>query len=213
MKPKRIDIDPVAVDPDGLAKAQAVVAAGALSLDGDLISGGAYSGDYARQLGVLSAADDSLITFTIVGTDSDGKALTEVVTGSAGAPGTAETTGYFLTVASVTASAAAAGNVSVGTVDEISSQVFPIDFASGTPCTIGVDATGVVNFTVQETFDNFQRETNCQSVQWFNISGLTEIANTDTLKTATAGATGIRLLINSYTTGAELQIYISHPVR
>ena len=66
---------------------------------------------------ILSAADDTTVTFTMVGTDANGDALTEVVTGVNAA--TASSTGYFNTVDSITTSGSTTGNVSAGVLGAI----------------------------------------------------------------------------------------------
>ena len=134
MKPKKFDFDPDDTDADGLKTIAAIAGAGALTMNGALVSGGVATMDYARQIAILSAGDDSGDTMTIVGTDADGLALTEVVT-MANA-GTAESTGYFKTVTSLTASGASAGNVTIGVADEFVSPTIPIDARSDSPCTI-----------------------------------------------------------------------------
>jgi len=201
-------IDPVNVDADGIAEAQAVAGAGALTLDGALVSGGVYSGDYARQIGILSAGDDSLITFTVTGTDADKRAITEAVTGSSGAPGTAESTLYFLTVTSVVASGAASGNVSVGTVDEFVTNTIPLDKYNHDPASVSMEnITGTINFSLDETFTDFQRE---NIIEFFPAN---ETAfNESTVAThgdISNHATGIRLRVNSYSSGADLQLVIN----
>ena len=108
-----------ATDPNGLSTAASISGAAALTLTGTLTSGGSYTaGDNIGQLiTILSAGDDSGITFTIVGTDANGDALTEVVTGANA--GTASSSGYFNTVDSITTSASSAGNVSAGVLGAI----------------------------------------------------------------------------------------------
>jgi len=215
MRNKRFDFDFDNVDADGLAQAQARGAAGALTLNGALISGGAYASadGLAHQIGILSAADDHTITFTITGTDADGKAQVETVTGAAGAPGTTETTKYFKTVTSITASGAAAGNVSAGTVDEIATPTIPLDRISNNPATVFCDVTGTANFSVQECFDLIQDSpTAVQSAQWVvhaSFSGSTG----DVYGAVSLGASAIRLIVNSYTDTAEIQMYVAQPKR
>ena len=108
-----------ALDADGISVAATIGSATTLTLGGTLTSGGSYtSGDNIGQLvTILSAGDDSGITFTIVGTDANGDALTEVVTGANA--GTASSSGYFNTVDSITTSASSAGNVSAGVLGAI----------------------------------------------------------------------------------------------
>ena len=113
-----------ATDDNGLSVAATIGSATTLTLGGALTSGGSYtSGDNIGQLiTILSAGDDSGITFTIVGTDAVGDAQTEVVTGADTA--TATSSGYFNTVASITTSAASAGDVSAGVTGTGTGTIF-----------------------------------------------------------------------------------------
>ena len=108
-----------ATDPNGLSTAASISGAAALTLNGALIADSKYTtGDNIGQvITILSAGDDSGITFTIVGTDANGDALTEIVTGANA--GTASSSGYFNTVDSITTSASSAGNVSAGVLGAI----------------------------------------------------------------------------------------------
>ena len=116
------DVD--ALDADGISTATSISGAAALTLTGTLTSGGSYTaGDNIGQLvTILSAGDDSGITFTVVGTDAVGDAQTEVVTGANA--GTATSSGYFNTVTSITTSASSAGNVSAGVTGTGTGTVF-----------------------------------------------------------------------------------------
>ena len=113
-----------ALDADGISVAATIGSATTLTLGGTLTSGGSYtSGDNIGQLvTITSAGDDSGITFTVVGTDAVGDALTEVVTGADAS--TATSSGYFNTVTSITTSAATAGNVSAGVTATGTGTVF-----------------------------------------------------------------------------------------
>lgn len=96
---------PLALSAAGLRAAAAVAGAGALALIQNFL-------DVPRALTILSAGNDSGITFTVRGFDVYGFPLTEVITGANA--GTAAGKKAFFSGISVTASAAAAGNVSVG---------------------------------------------------------------------------------------------------
>ena len=117
-------ITTTALDADGLSTAAAVGNNAALTLGGALTSGGAYTADTgtARQITLLSAGNDSGITFTVVGTDVNGDALSETVTGAD--TGTATSTGYFATISSITAVGNPAGNMSAGINSEVAGIVF-----------------------------------------------------------------------------------------
>ena len=113
-----------ALDADGISVAATIGSATTLTLGGTLTSGGSNtSGDNIGQLvTILSAADDSGITFTVVGTNAVGDAQTEVVTGAD--TSTATSSGYFNTVTSITTSASSAGNVSAGVTGTGTGTVF-----------------------------------------------------------------------------------------
>ena len=117
-------ITTTALDADGLSTAAAVGNNAALTLGGALTSGGSYTADTgtARQITLLSAGDDSSKTFTVVGTDVNGDALSETVTGANA--GTATSTEYFAPVTSITAVGNPAGNMSAGTSTNVAGVVF-----------------------------------------------------------------------------------------
>ena len=109
-------------DPNGLSEAAAVANNAALVLGGALASGGAVTFDQPRNITILSAADDSGISFTVVGTDETATAVTESITGAD--TGTATGTTHFATVASITAVGDPAGNVSAGSGTSIVAPMF-----------------------------------------------------------------------------------------
>lgn len=211
MRPKEFDFDPINVDPDGLVETITPVGAGAITLDGALTSGGAATLDYARRLNITSDGVDSGVTFTVTGTDQDLKTLVEVITGPSTA--TVESTGYFKTVSSIVISGAGTGNITIGTVDEISSQTIPIDYTSDTAAAISVDVSGTIDFTVQETYSNVQETLLAsQSARWLDLTALAD-KTVDTNSTATKGAVALRLVVNSYSSGAEIQMNLVQPGR
>ena len=166
----------------------------------------------AHQVSILNdtANDHSGKTVTLVGTDPDGDALTEIVTGP-GVSATVESTGYFKTLTSATPSATiGADTFDIGWVDEVSTQTIPLDRRSDVAAAINVDVTGTIDFTVQQTFDDVQvnGQSAIQSVQWLAISALSA-KTADTTSTASVGATAIRLIVNSYSSGAELQMNVN----
>ena len=117
-------ITTTALDADGLSTAAAVGNNAALTLGGALTSGGSYTADTgtARQITLLSAGNDSDKSFTVVGTDVNGDALSETVTGANA--GTATSTGYFATISSITAVGNPAGNMSAGINSEVAGVIF-----------------------------------------------------------------------------------------
>ena len=71
-----------------------------------------------------SGSGDGSKTITIVGTDVNGDALTEVITLPGSATTTAGTTAFFLTITSATVSAQPAANVSLGMTADVAGGVF-----------------------------------------------------------------------------------------
>jgi hypothetical protein len=156
-----------------------------------------------------SATDHSGKTVTLVGTDPNGAALTEIVT-APGTSATVESTGYFRTLTSATPSATiGADTFDIGWVDEVATATYPLDWRSPYAANVSVDVTGTIDFTVQQTFVNVLAG---ETPVWVNITALAS-KTADTTSTAAVGATAIRTLVNSYSSAAELQVYISQATR
>jgi len=208
MRPKEFDFDPVDEDADGIAESQTTAGADDLTLDGVLVSGGIATLDHARRLAIASGGDDSPNDFTVTGTDADGRALVEVVTGPNAT--TVETVGYFKTVTSVAIDGATVGSVTVGTTDELASQTIPIDRIATTACAIAVDVTDTIDYTVQQTLEDVQQAgfKPQQDAAWHDISALAD-KTADLVGAAAVHATAIRLVTNSFSSGAELQMHVS----
>ena len=162
----------------------------------------------AHQLSITSAANISALTLTVVGTDVNGAALSEAITGPNAT--TVESVNYFKTITSITASATLGANtMDIGWVDEVTSITYPIDWRSPYACNLAVDVTGTINFTAQQTFVNVLAG---ETAIWSDITALAS-KTADTVSTAAVGATAIRIIINSYSSGAELQLYTSQSTR
>jgi len=205
MSTKVIDVDLDALDRDGIAQAQNITASTAMTLNGAL----GTSLDYARIIGIYSGADVSGANFTIVGTNSNGESITESsIVGPNNA--TVVSTKKFKTIVSVTPDATVAQNVEVGNVAttlSAESSVHPINFKSDTAATYYVDVTGTINYTLQECFMNPFSNT-VDNLTWVSLSALTA-KTADTVAAGTARATAVKILINSYSSGAELQVHIN----
>lgn len=142
---------------NGIAQSQSLGAAGNLTLNGSLVSGGVAtldSGGAARRVLITSAADDSGMTWTLTGTDRNGVAQSEVFAGGAGVA--VYSAFDYLTVTRVRGSAATAGAVTAGTNGVGSTQWFQRDWVNIS--VLGVLAyvgTGkVVTYNVEGTMDD-----------------------------------------------------------
>src|SRR5688500_12081268 len=94
-----ITVQLAAADADGICKTQTPLAAGNLTINGDLASGGVATiatANTARQVIITSAGNDSGRTFTIYGTDAAGNTFSEALTGASG--GAATSVAHFRTV-------------------------------------------------------------------------------------------------------------------
>lgn len=150
-----------------------------------------------------SANNHSGKTVTLIGTGPEGNALTEVVTGPAGSA-TVESAGYFKTLTSATPSATiGADTFDIGWVDEVATPWFQLDHGTMTAAVISVTVNGTISFTVQETYNDVQRST-------IIGNNVTALATKTAYTTAQVGlhATGVRLLVNSYSSGADLTMSI-----
>lgn len=106
-----------------IAAAQGASAAGNLTLNGSLVSGGVATLDMPRNVQVVStSANDTTLTSTITGTDAYGITLVETITytGTTAAQGLKA----FKTVTNVAVSASTAGTVSAGPGDVFGSPYY-----------------------------------------------------------------------------------------
>lgn len=170
-------------DADGIAQSQTPGAAGNLTINGALASGGVAtltSAGMARQVLVTTVSNESGKTLTIYGTNATGNAISETIAGPNATTGV--TVMYYRTVTRVAVSAAFTGAVTVGTNGVGSSRIVAPD-AFQNPFNIGIGcvASGTVNYTVEHTFsDVMAMDFTSASTTWFPNSGLTgETANAD----------------------------------
>lgn len=115
-------VEAAAADTDGISTAAAVGNNANLVLGGALTSGGAVTFDEPRNITILSAGDDSSKSFTVTGTDEQGDAVTESITGANA--GTATGSTFFTTISQIAAVGNPAGNVSAGSGVSIAAPIF-----------------------------------------------------------------------------------------
>lgn len=204
---KQIDMDLDNVDVDGVAASQSPDEDAALLLNGAL----GTTLDFARQLIVTTGGNTTGTTLTIHGTDENGVSISEAV---ADVNTTAETTKYFKTVTLAQLSGAdPATTYTLGTVDEAVTKTFPLEYRNQRAATVAIIVTGTINFTVQETFDDlFSTNNSLDSLAWFDVTALAA-KTANTRSPLTVGATGMRVVVNSYTDGAALRILVSQGER
>ncbi len=185
-------------------------------MDGDLLSGGTFTSlDGLGRIIVIVDSDtdtQSDVTFTIVGTNADDHAISDVVTGPASAA-TVASAKYFKTVSSVTPSAAQGGTEKVdigtrGTTLAAVSKSYPLNSRDSVAPMVSVNVTGTLNFTVQQTYSNLLTATDASGgIVWEDVTALAS-KTADTTAQLGIGCRGMRIVINTYSTGAELQAIV-----
>lgn len=197
------------LDADGVCASQAVAGPAYATLNGALISGGVLEMDMAQKVTVATTANLAAITWTIAGTDADGKDLSEDIVGANNE--TKTTTAYFKTVTSVYVSAdTATDEFTVGITSAAISKTIPVSNQWGnTEIGIQIDVTGTINYTLQQTMqDVLAADSQPTTLTW---------QNHDTLIAQTADQNGnyvipiaaIRLKVDSATT-ASVQFTVLH---
>lgn len=163
-----------------------------------------------------SANSKAGITFTLTGTDADGRPQTEAVTGPAGSA-TVESTKYFLTLDTIAVSGTlGADTIDAGWVDEVASPTYVLDWRRNVPSNYFLDVTGTCNvdveFTVCDTTDT-ARYADQNAYKWLEVSTSlqAETADSTAFVSIAAGYTAFRVVFNSYSSGAEAQVYMTQP--
>lgn len=199
MRPVTVTVGPLtAASANNIALSQTPAGAGALTLNGSLVTGGVAVLDHPRR--VLITTADTTHTFTITGLSPTGTALSEsfLVTGGA----TASQLDYA-SVTSVTISGAATGAVTVGTNGVASTAWVRLDNYAPSAVAIQCTASGTVNYTIQQTLDDPNSPTNPvipSAVTWVATSDTAGVGATGTIQSNYAYApTFARVLLNSGT--------------
>ena len=177
MRPVRNYTLPRAADADGIATSQTPGAAGDLTLDGALVSGGeavirqtgkdSSGRPYSRhgQLATItSAGDDSGRTFTVYGTDAEGNTRTEEITGANA--GAATGVVYWSSVTRIAVDAATAGAVTAGIAVTGAFGIVPVDHYIGDGIALAVIISDTMTYTVENTQDNIWAQTYRDGWQW-----------------------------------------------
>lgn len=154
MRPKinTIACAPTAVDADGVCASQSP-GAGAITLNGALVTDGVATFGAAQKVRLTSGGNDSGLTFVFTGTDANGRPQTESVAGTVSS--NSDTTKYFKTVTAITKDGATAGTIVVGnliasvspSLELLRDQPNPAQYGIG--CVIG----GTVTYGLEQTYD------------------------------------------------------------
>lgn len=188
-----------AASANNIATTQTLVAAGNLTLNGSTVTSGVATLDKARRVLITSTNDDHLVNWTVTGTGDNGAVFSETLAGSNGS--TSQTVHDFKTITRISADAALAGNVTVGTSSVGSTQPWVVD-AWANPAEFGyvISVSGTVTYTIQSAVDDLspQWDINNNSPTWVTaIDGSAGTALSGSL--ADKPCTMLRLTVNSGT--------------
>ena len=203
MRPTSKTYTIIAADADGICQSQTPLAAGALTINGALSSGGTVTLDTAQHVSVDCAGADSGRTFTVTGTDWLGAALTEDIAGAA--TGQTKGTKNFKTITSVTVDAATAGAITIGILGELETPWIPLDhYVNPFQYTYSVNI-GTATFTVEGTLSDIQDSSVTPVTFTVEASGSSDVTSN---KTAICRA--IRCKVTAYTSG-NLEFLVMQP--
>ncbi len=174
-KPFTLNLAPTAVDADGVCASQSP-GAGAILINGALASGGVATFGAAQLVRLTSGGNDSGITFTFVGTDADGNVQRETVAGTSAS--NSDTTKFFKTVTSITASAAVATTIIVGNlITSVSPTFWPDNSINSHNLGISMQlVSGTATFALNQTYEDFK--TYPVDTLWFAHATLTGLSAT-----------------------------------
>lgn len=191
MRPITVNCGPYAApNATNIRTATSIAAAGAVTLNGSLVSDGVATLDQPRRVLFTSSGNDSGITFTVTGTDWNNQVQSETLAGANAT--TTYTNTDFKTVTSITSSGASAGTVSIGTNGVASSRPVFLDSWAGDTTLVMTDTnllTGIT-YTIQLSQDNpndtqLYPNDSTYNVTWASVNWLN--SSTAALVAATSG--------------------------
>lgn len=143
-------VAPTNLDADGISLSQSPVGAVNFTLNGAAVSGGVATMGAAQKITVTSAGADTGRTFTITGTDANGEAQTEGLTGASGAAATSAK--FYKTVTSIATDATTAGAITAGFTAVSVSPSFDATKLVNT-LTLGCNVTGTITYGAEYSID------------------------------------------------------------
>jgi hypothetical protein len=207
MRPIIASVGPLAAaSANNISLSQTPAGAGALTLNGSLISGGVATLDNPRR--VLITTADTTHAFTVTGATPTGAAISEVV--GPIATGTAYTAQDFKTVTSVTINGGATAAVTVGTNGVASTPWVRLDEWANPHTSIQCNVAGTVNYTVQFSNDDPNDPTNPvipSAMAWINTNDPNGVAAVASILTNLLFTSRyVRTLLNSGTGSVAMTV-------
>lgn len=200
MQPRTVALGPLATASATNIRTASAGTAGALTLNGSLVSGGVATLDVPRRILITNAADETGKTIVLTGTNWQGNTISETVT--LGGIGSSASVLDYKTLTSAVLSNNSVGNLSIGTNGVAGSPWVRLDEWALPYVGIAVDVTGTVNYTVQYSLDdpNGAVPVAVANMVWMSSSTAALVAATaDQRATENVVATYARVLLNSGT--------------
>lgn len=154
---KVLSLQLAAASANNIALSQTPGAAGPIVLNGSTVSGGVATLDVARRVIITQAGNEPTKTYTVTGTDRNGRVQSEIVQGTN--IGVVTTIRDYLTITSIVVSAALAGAITVGTNATAASAPYVVDrfINPGEFAYALVAGAGNTN-TLQISYDDFAEQ-------------------------------------------------------
>ena len=215
MRRIEINMDLADVDDDGVFQNQTLGGAGSFTLNGAGVSSGEWVTPdlFAKQIGFASTGNISGVNFTVSGYQDKNKTIPISETIAGPNNNTVETTNYFYSIQSISASGAVGTNTKAGAVDKAISRIIPVkrSYSDRSERQIGLTfiVTGTIDYTVQQTNDDVQSLTN-RNFNWLDHDD-SDLVNAAISKNGNyiAVPQAMRVKINSYSSGAALLIQVN----
>lgn len=214
MSQTTFDVDPANLDPNGICENQTAALNAALVLNGALCDAGTagkfeISDTYSSGCGGIkllfaSAGNIGTVVFTITGKDENGITISPAETVTGVATTAVSTVKYYSEITAIgTSAAAVSSNVFIGTVGgELVTRTVPLNkYAMESSVVAIVARSGIAQFRTQEAFDDLNFVAPAD-LRWMDKTG-------DAALVLTINATAARIVVDSYTDGAEFQAVVS----
>lgn len=211
MRPVYYSYAPATEDDDGIA--DELTGAGPWDSSDFIVNG--PTDELAHVITLKSGVDLSAITFTVTGTDADGQEVSEALIGPDNE--TVETTLFFKTVESISASGTAGANTfDVGWADEFVSQTIPLEiYTERDTASVQVKLSGTGTFDIETTLSDIRASYSPPPSQddylWLDDANFTNKSASIQANLAT-NARALRLAVNSYSAGASFEVGIVTPL-
>ena len=208
MRPKYLTFDPATEDTDGLANNVTAAAGVALTLAAN------DAGDSLAHKIIITPSGAISDDFTITGLDADGQPQSEVL--ASDAANAVTSTKYYSSVTSVLAATLGAETVDIGWVDEFASPTIPVEIFLKNGALIGCQLaiTGTISVDIQDTMSDIRASYSPPPGQedftWLDDANFTGKSASMSAQLSVL-ARAIRLVANSYSAGAEVELSIITP--